>query len=532
MIRKAGFAKENGADSTDNDWIIHRQGTWGKHKDFLLILLVLILLRIPAILVWSPYTTGSDAAIYMETAMNLAEGKGFVHSICRYTPDLDRLRDYVAKFGNRTQEIKRPPIYIYALSGIYLLTGKSNFMTGINLFNLLLFVLTVWLFYRHLLFVFPDNRFVQNLSVLWLGTSFTWLEYSFGAWMESCSLFFFVLALFLHVRLISKEMVKPVEMLVHGVALSLLALSKHSVVIFVVAFLLHLLWKKQFRFFLLSGITVLILAGSWYILRDMLMQGRVLAKPTHEFPFSGTIIPTNFFTYFVKLLTDRPVNVFRQLVETTLNLNNLGLVAPFLIGFFARKSSPHRDLAVFLCVAPVLTYLLYGYVLPRYFFPAFIPLIPAALLAFQDYMLPWSKTTRFFSLMAVLVITLVFRISDIVKFYAGVYLNGIERRELFCEADKVLSKAGVKNTDMLLTNIVGYNVYSEVGYALLPPYLERSHRNELLDLYNIDYVLFYVGNPRPLDWADLTDYVDSFNDLLLVGKSDRLNYLRLYKIER
>ena len=112
-----------------------------KHKYIILLILFLILLRVPALLMWSPNITGSDAAIYMESARNVAEGKGFVSSVCRFNMDEERLANYIAQYGNRYQGWSRAPVYVYALSGIYLLTGKAHFMTGVNLFNILLLVL-------------------------------------------------------------------------------------------------------------------------------------------------------------------------------------------------------------------------------------------------------------------------------------------------------------------------------------------------------------------------------------------------------
>ncbi len=530
MTQQTGIQAEQSPNGLPEQIPLVSGSFWRRHRDFLIIFLVLILLRIPGLLVWNQYITGSDAAIYMETAMNLAEGKGFVHSVCRYAKSLDQLTAYVQENGFRTQQIKRPPQYIYALSLIYRITGKQGFMTGINLFNLLLFALAILVFYRHLRARYPENRFVQNLSLLWLGTSFTLLEFSFGAWMESLTLLCFMLAFSYHVTILDLGRIKLKQMLLHGLLLSLLALSKHSAVVFVFALLIHLLWRKQYRLLGISGLTVLILAGSWYILRDLLLQGRIIASPTHGFPFTGAMLPSNFFTYFVKLLTERPVNVFRQIVDTMLNLNNLGIIAPFLIGFFALEKTACKQAAVLLLGLPILTYIVYGYVLPRYFYPAFIPLIPAALLYLQKYIQPLGKTAVFYIMAALLATTLIFRISDISGFYSLAYINGKERRALFTEADKMLSEAGVRDSDMLLTNIVGYNVYAKVGYALVPPYIDSQYKYQLLDLYHIDYVLFYVGEPRTLNWADLTDNVDNFSDLQLVARSKRLNYLRLYAV--
>jgi len=54
---------------------------FAKYKYILLAFLIVILMRVPALIMWSPNITGSDSAIYMETARNVAEGKGYVSSI-------------------------------------------------------------------------------------------------------------------------------------------------------------------------------------------------------------------------------------------------------------------------------------------------------------------------------------------------------------------------------------------------------------------------------------------------------------------
>lgn len=99
-----------------------------------------MLIRVPALFLWNNYLTGNDAAIYMEKAIHLTEGKGMTCSICRFISDRDDLKAYIAKFGNTTQELKVAPIYIYLLSGIYKVTGEHNFLLAINLLNLLLFI--------------------------------------------------------------------------------------------------------------------------------------------------------------------------------------------------------------------------------------------------------------------------------------------------------------------------------------------------------------------------------------------------------
>jgi hypothetical protein len=44
---------------------------FAKHKYILLAFLIVILMALPALILWSPNITGSDSAIYMETARNM-----------------------------------------------------------------------------------------------------------------------------------------------------------------------------------------------------------------------------------------------------------------------------------------------------------------------------------------------------------------------------------------------------------------------------------------------------------------------------
>ena len=79
------------------------------------VILALVILRLPALLFWNNYMTGHDAAVYMEKAINIAEGKGFTSSICRHITDKEKLDDYINKFGSQKHEIKVAPLYIYIM---------------------------------------------------------------------------------------------------------------------------------------------------------------------------------------------------------------------------------------------------------------------------------------------------------------------------------------------------------------------------------------------------------------------------------
>ncbi len=117
-----------------------------KNRFLLLTIIFLVLIRIPALVSWNKYMTGNDAAIYMEKGIHLAEGKGFTSSICRFIPGIQESESYIARFGNRTQEIKVAPLYIFIISGLYRLAGQDYYIHAINLFNLAIFIAALLMF--------------------------------------------------------------------------------------------------------------------------------------------------------------------------------------------------------------------------------------------------------------------------------------------------------------------------------------------------------------------------------------------------
>jgi hypothetical protein len=76
------------------------------------LFLAIILVRIPALILWNPYITGSDSAIYMETAKNVAKGNGYVSSFCRFSMDKEKLINYVEKYGP-SLKVKIVLLFIY-----------------------------------------------------------------------------------------------------------------------------------------------------------------------------------------------------------------------------------------------------------------------------------------------------------------------------------------------------------------------------------------------------------------------------------
>ncbi len=82
----------------------------------------------------------------------------------------------------------------------------------------------------------------------------------------------------------------------------------------------------------------------------------------------------------------------------------------------------------------------------------------------------------------------------------------------------------------MLTNILGYNVYTDVGVVHAPK-LDMNNKYELIDLYDIGYVLFCDKQlDTQLLWDQNSVKEDIFTDLPLIAVSDIDERVRLYSV--
>lgn len=82
-----------------------------------------------------------------------------------------------------------------------------------------------------------------------------------------------------------------------------------------------------------------------------------------------------------------------------------------------------------------------------------------------------------------------------------------------------------------MTNILGYNVYTNVGIVMAPDGLTEVNKEEVMDVYHIDHVLFCSDQMEtPIVWDQYVVKEDVFTDLSLVAVSDFDKRVRLYKV--
>jgi hypothetical protein len=506
---------------------------FAKYKYILLAFLIVILMRVPALIMWSPNITGSDSAIYMETARNVAEGKGFVSSICRFNMDIDTLTDYVDKYGNRYQGWSRAPIYTYMMSGIYLLTGMTHFMTGVNILNLLLLLASLFIIYRFMLRKFPEYGFAHFLALLCIGGSYTLFEYSFGAWLESFTLFNFVVVFVCHSHIVNNEKVPVWHYILYSLALASLFSIKRANMPMAAAFMLHLLLCGRFkRIFTVSFYFAAFLA-LWYGLRFYVMSTPPLLSFSHSFPFDGysrevSALPKFFFSPQIC------ITVLQKIATIALDWRNLGLLFPFTIFYLAASPNNRDKQSIWLLLAVNLGIYAFsrGTPNPRYIFPLFVPLIIFSTVLMEQSLLALFKDRQLIPRYVVVMLVLFFQIYCVANFSQWIPVSAQIRNQIFSEADKMLEDNRIPTDAIILSNIVGYNLYTDHGYILVPPNTDLENKEELLDLYKVDYVLHYFGLTRYFGWNEYTVKKDEFYDMVLTDVSDKDQDLRLYRVTR
>lgn len=500
------------------------------HRPIIFLFLFIILVRLPILILWNPYVTGSDSAIYMETAKNLVKGNGYVSSICRFTMDKEKLLNYIEQNGNRYQGCNRAPIYTHLLAGIYILLGDKGFMDGINIFNLMLLLIALFLFYRYLLKAYPNKPYIHFTAIFWIGMSYTFLEYEFGAWLESWTLFIFMLCYLFHLYLLDENKHPWWQFVLYSFLLAVMISIKRSVYPIAGAFLLHFLLVKRFKqFFSISALTLFFILG-WFAIRELLMSTPTLYPISHSFPFGDEWYRESLLPRFN--IGNQSLTVFEGLLTIMSDVKNLGILFPFTIVYLAtHKNDVTKQLIWLLLFTNAFIYMFNrGGVNPRYIFPIFIPLIQVSAEYLDKMLTVIDKKKKFLAYYFLIAFTAFFQIKYIAQFTNNLVLSSKDRKQIFTACDKLLDETKVPDEAMILSNLVGYNVYTERGYVLAPPNMTSNNKNEILDTYKIDYVLYCDGFSRYLNWNEYTIKMDIFGDLELVKVSDYDDRVMLYKV--
>ena len=497
----------------------------------ILAFLIIILMRIPALLMWSPSITGSDSSMYMETARNVAEGKGFVSSVCRFHMDKRALGEYISEYGNRYVGTSRAPVYISMLSLVYLLTGKAGFMTGTIILNLLLLLISLYLIYLFLKQKYPDNKLAHILALLWIGGSFTLFEFSFGAWLESFTLFNFIVVLVLHFRMLEGSKSKWWQYLVYGFALASLFTIKRSNMPIAAAFILHLMLQRDYKRFLIVSLYTGLFAGAWYYIRYYVMDMPPLYPFSHEFPYIGYSREVSAIPRFF-LSGKAMVNVLVKYFKAAMSMQNLGLLFPFAILYLAgEKRSKEKSLVWCILLMNLGVYIFtQANPSPRYIFPVFAILIIYAAVYMDKTIKSLFTGNTFIPSYIVIMFTLFYQIAYVSEFTMKVPLSGSDREQAFKAADALLDKYMVPEDAMLMFNMRGYNVYSDRGFVLAPPNTEHDNYQEVIDLYDIDYILQCNGLTDYFFWFERTIGIEKYRGLPLLEEVylDNLMSIELY----
>jgi hypothetical protein len=476
--------------------------------------------------------TGNDAAIYMEKGVHLAEGKGFTSSICRFMGDRDELNEYIGRFGNKTQEIKVAPLYIFLLSNIYRMVGEDGYMMSINILNLLLLVSILLVIFYFLVPLYTENYKIGLITIILVGFNFVFFEGMFGAHFETLSLFLFVCAYVMHVKVVNSGKNGWRMVLGYGILLALLFLSKYSSIPFVAGFLLHLMAQKNHRKTLLMMLPVLLLAGYWFVIRDVLLQGRVMSNFNMS-PFDK-VAPEFLTAEFVKHFIANAIKVINRLIDILFDINGLAWLFPFAIVYlWGHPKDRLKQLNWLLLIVSIAFFVGYGFIDLRYIYPVFIALIPASLMVFRKLLDQNPIKTIKAVFITMVSVFLSSQIIQIRSYSSAVQKQATDRQSIFLAADELVQRSGLSKNNSVLTNILGYNVYSDIGFVWAPSGLSEENKQEMIDLYQIDHVIYCMDQKdTTLAWDQYAVEENLFTDLRLVAVSNLDSRVMLYATDR
>jgi len=490
------------------------------------LVLVIIILRLPVLYFWDDKLTGDDASLYIETAINFAEGKGYHSSVLRHIEDKDLLLNYIEKNTVIDRMEWIPPLYIICLSAIYKISGPEHFLLLINVFNILLFLIFIYLFLQFLKKQFPNEPLVIILSVFFIGFNSIIFEFTFGAHLEMIYLLTFMLAFLCHIDLLNKATPKIIDYVIYSFTLTLFLFSKYSAIPFVAALLFHHLFRRNYKSFLIISIFTFLMVTPWMFLRSYLISGHPLpALIRGDFPFSESIGRTGFGADWFYAI----YSYFRKVSHMLYDYMDIGLfffLIPFVIVFLLTKKASNNDIRQTGALLFIFAFFFFGFILNnpvrRYQFLLLIPILPFSLSYFLNYLKRQEHIINYkIGLLLIVISFSIIQIYEITEFYNVVRKRGIERSEIINNSLDLVSKAQIEPNDILLVNIEGFNVFSENRVVLTPRNINQVNKSELMEIYGIDYILFAEGERY------LPNNI--FLDQDLIGVSEGRENIYLYK---
>jgi hypothetical protein len=379
---------------------------------------------------------------------------------------------------------------------------------------------------------FPEKQYAHFIAVLWIGANYVIFRTSFAGWLETFTLLNFIVVFVYHIYIVENESVPFWHYVLYAFALASLFSIKRSSIILGLPFLGHLFLLRKWKHFLLVLLPSTAFLGTWYFVRHHLMAFPPLDSFSGAFPFEGTdpfLSNLSLFVFSPRIFLDHEWGVIKSII----NINMLGLLTPFALFFIVKYPNDHDKQIVCLVLLTLLTVMgIMNYpIIDRHVFPFIVPAIIYAAVAFEQTILNLRKDIRGFmayALVASMVFILIMKVSDFSK---RVYYHSTDRNMLFKAIDELLRDNQVPDSAVILTNIVGYNLYSDHGYVLAPLNINSSRYPELLDLYKVDYVLHCVGYTSYIGWTEYTLMTDIYGDLPLIATSDVYPELRLYSVK-
>ncbi len=487
---------------------------------FLILITLVVLALMPGTLAWNKYVTNDDAAIYVDTAINIAEGRGFVSPINRHIKNPEELKEYVDKYGNTYQSIRIAPLFIYCISLIYKLVGFSYLHLAIHIFNILLFIIFLALMLYHLKRSYPGDPKTAWLSVLCVGLNPGLFTY--GVHMETLMLLLFYVSYILHSRVISEEKPKIWLVISYSLSLALCFLSKYSAFPFILAFFIHLLTIKKYRLMLISGILATAFVFPWFILREWISDGFVVGFG-HSNPFALNFNHVGAATKWAKHII-RIVFTGKDVISNLIGLDGLGLLSPFLILTFIDQGKEKRvNYEIILLITLVLFFGIFGAGSLRYIMPFLALAIPLAIASLLKEIKKYDMQLAQPFLVVMIGIQLflylfthTISVNDVKKWSAA-------RKITITESIDILDEYNVDHDDTVFTNVIGLHLFSDANIILSPVKgMTEKSLTPLLETYDAEYVLYIPDGYGAYD--------DIFTDYRLLNDPETNDGIKLYLV--
>ena len=487
---------------------------------------MIILIRLPVLYFWNNYLVGDDAALYMETAINYAEKKDYSASVLRHISDQAYLEHYIEANGIKDRMEWIPPLYIFILSLIYRLVDYEYFMISINIFNLLLFSLFILLYFNFLIKIFYDKPFVIIGSLLFIGFNFLIFEFIFGPHFEAIYLLTFLVVFLIHIEIIEYEKPWYFKYMFYPIVLSLFLFSKYSSIPFVGAFLFHFLYRKRVKDFVVISFLVFLIVAPWMFVRSYIISGHPLAQMIRgDFPFYSVEQYSGFASesfYAVYSFFREVTGMFFHYVSIDYFFFLLPFVLVYLIK--GKEGNIQHEISILLFLFAIIFFgLVFRNANGRYQILLLLPIIPFAINELLDYLgllKSFLKRRMIMGILMFLFISIqIFKITD---FYNIIRNTGDYREKVITGSLELVERAGIPEHNIILTNVLGYNVFSKQNVVLTPKNVNAKNKYELLKTYNVQYVLFAEGE----------SYLgrNIFCDLHLVDSLNKGIPLYLYKV--